>query len=98
VKTKRSLLSDTESTRAIAEARKELGAALQDVSEAFKTGKLTASRLMPSVIEFLRGRLETVRQALNHFMEGYSEGLKEVRELSAKGLLCSLSNWPAVTY
>lgn len=75
-----SLESDAESASAVHEARKEIGAAFQDAMEIFKNGKLTASTLLPRAITFLQGRLETVRQALNHFMEGYSEGLKEVRD------------------
>lgn len=67
-----------ESASAVHEARRELGAAFQDATEVFKTGKVTAGTVLPRVVSFLQGRLQTVRQALSHFMEGYSEGLKEV--------------------
>lgn len=76
-----SLLRDAESASAIREAREEIGAAFKDATDIVKTGRLTASALVPRLVSFLQGRLETVRQALNHFMEGYSEGLKEVRVL-----------------
>lgn len=73
------LMNDVESSEAVREARKELGEAFRDATEMFKTGKVTASSLLPRMVTFLQGRLETVRQALNKFMEGYTEGLKEVR-------------------
>lgn len=72
---------DAESASAVHEARREIGAAFKDATDIFQTGKVTAGTLLPRIISFLQTRLETVRQALNQFMEGYSEGLKEVRAL-----------------
>ena len=72
------LLSDVESSEAMREARKEFVEAFKDASEMFKTGQVSASALVPRMIAFMQGRLETLRQALSKFMEGYTEGLKEV--------------------
>lgn len=72
------LQSAAESSSAVHEARREIGAAFQDATDIFRTGKATAGSVLPRMVQFLQGRLSTVRQALQQFMEGYSEGLQEV--------------------
>jgi hypothetical protein len=60
-------------------AQQALREAWQDASSAFGSGRSGMTAVQPRLLAFAQGRVQTFRDAMSEFMDGYSEGTKQVR-------------------
>lgn len=76
-------------------AAEDMRAAVKDAWHIFGAARASAAALTPMAIEFARDRVDTLRAALSEFMQGYSEGAREVRSLPP-GCACAAQSVTAI--
>lgn len=59
-------------------AAQDMRAAAEDAWSVVGTVRTSFAALSPTILAFLRDRVDTLRTALAEFMQGYTEGVREV--------------------